>query len=318
MADETPFFIVGSGRCGSTLLRLMLCAHSRIHIPPETWFITDLVRELPLTAPLVPAQVERAVAIMTTNYRWPDMGIPAEDLRRCVRDLDHPMLVDIITLVYHHHLRLHGKQKFGDKTPQYIDIIPQLSILFPGAKFIHLIRDGRDVAISYLDMREARYYQRNFLWTNAMRRRRIYQNSRHADQILEVKYEDLVITPEPTLRKVCAFLGNEFEAEMLAWQHLTELVPERERAIHTKLTDPLRPDAVAVWRRRVSGLECFAMESCLQSYLREIGYQLRFSGIAWRPFLIASGWCLRALAPLLSRAIPYLQRRNCWPRALSV
>src|SRR5579862_7287857 len=50
MAGVTPFFITGCGRSGTTLLRLMLANHSRIHIPAETWFIRSLVAEFSLTA----------------------------------------------------------------------------------------------------------------------------------------------------------------------------------------------------------------------------------------------------------------------------
>jgi Sulfotransferase family len=108
MAGDAPFFIIGSGRCGSTLLRLMLCAHSRIHIPPETWFIADLVHEISSATSLAPAQVDRALAIMINNYRWPDMQIAAEEFRRRAHALAAPKLVDVINLVYHHHLQLHG------------------------------------------------------------------------------------------------------------------------------------------------------------------------------------------------------------------
>jgi Sulfotransferase family len=315
VAEDTPFFIVGSGRCGSTLLRLMLCGHSRIHIPPETWFIADLVRELPLTGALAAAQVDRAVEIMTKNYRWPDMRISAEGLRRWARGLDAPKLVDVVNLVYNFHLDSHGKRRFGDKTPPYINYIPEITTLYPGAKFIHLVRDGRDVAISYMEMEDMRFYDRNFYWTRAMRRRRAYLDSPYAGRILEVKYEDLVSHPEPTLHKLCGFLGEKFEREMLDWQQLTELVPERERPIHGKLAEPLRREAVGVWQRKLTRFECFAMESCLQRDLRSLGYQLRFAGAAWRPLLVAFGWLLALMAPLLVRGIPYLQRRKYLPRA---
>lgn len=296
----------------------MLSGHSRIHIPPETWFIADLARDLPLTGRLTPAQVAHAVAIMTAHYRWPDMQIPAEEFQRWAIALRTPTLVGIINLMYDYQLRLHGKRRFGDKTPPYIHSIPEILTLYPDAKFIHLIRDGRDVAISYVEMESMRCYDPDFYWTLAMRRRRTYLNSSYAGQILEVKYEDLVTSPEPTLRSVCGFLEEEFEPGMLNWQPLTDLVPERERAIHRRLAEPLRQEAIGVWQRKLSRWECFAIESCLQRDLRRLGYPLRFSGTAWRPFLVASGVLISALAPILTRAIPYLQRRNYLPRTLHV
>lgn len=311
MTDNTPFFIVGAGRSGTTLLRLILAGHSRLHIPPETWFVRPLVKELPLTERLSAAQVDRAISLMIDDYRWPDMDITPEELRRRVAALNGPRLVDVVDTVYQHHLVLAGKQRFGDKTPIYIDIIPQLSVLYSGAKFIHLICDGRDVAISNIDLGWDRYYERaNFEWTLAMAKRREYLNSHHASNILDVRYEDLVSDLYATVTRVCDFLGEEFEPGMLDWQHLTTLVPERERHIHGKLGQPVSSDAVAAWRRKLNGPECFAIEACLHRDLRQLGYQLRFSSAAWRPFLQVTGSLLYAAAPLLGRGTRYLKRRN--------
>lgn len=318
MPDDTPFFIVGSGRCGSTLLRLILAGHSRIQIPPETWFIGDLVRELPLWGPISAAQVDRAVDIMTGHFRWPDMQIPAEEFRRSASALAAPRLVDVINLVYQHHLRVHGKQRFGDKTPPYFEIIPELSVLYPGAKFIHLIRDGRDVAISFIENEYSeRYYQRRFDWRRAMRFRRHNNASAHGGRILEVRYEDLVTNLERTVRQICEYLGEEFEPGMLDWHGRADLVPERGRqTLHKGLAEPLQTERIGTWRRKLRPFECFAMEACLQNDLRALGYQLRFAGAAWRPLLVSFGWLLFASAPLLARGIPYLQRRNYLPKRM--
>jgi hypothetical protein len=60
------------------------------------------------------------------------------------------------------------------------------------------------------------------------------------------------------------------------------------------------------------------MESCLQADLRDLGYRLHFANPAWRPVLMVSGWFLYTIEPLLSRAIPYLQRRNYLPATLHI
>ena len=108
---SSPFFIIGSSRSGTTLLRLILCGHSRLYIPPETWFIADLVARFPLDAVLSPAQVCAAVDIMVGHYRWPDQEIPAEDFRAQALALLAPSLVDLIDLPYREHLRRAGKPR---------------------------------------------------------------------------------------------------------------------------------------------------------------------------------------------------------------
>ncbi len=317
--DNTPFFIIGAGRSGTTLLRLILAGHSRLHIPPETRFIRPLVRELPLSGRLNPAQVARAVAIMTADYRWPDMEISAEDLAAMAARLPHPDLAAVIDLVYRRQLERAGKSRSGDKTPIYFEIVPQLATLYPGAKFIHLIRDGRDVAISRIDVDWDRYHERaKFEWTLAMAKRREYQASELSRQILDVRYEDLVRGPQETIQQICAFLGEKFEPAMLDWQHLTTLVPARERHIHGKLGKPMSSDDLGVWRHRLSALECFAIEACLYQDLEPLGYQLRFSGRIWRPLLRAGGVLLPIVGPWLRRGVSFLRRRNMLHRQVYV
>jgi hypothetical protein len=89
-----------------------------------------------------------------------------------------------------------------------------------------------------------------------------------------------------------------------------KLVPEREHRIHTKLSAPIASDATELWRRKLSALECFVIESSLNRELVSLGYPLRFSNPAWRPFQETLRLLLEALAPLLDRGIPALRRRG--------
>ncbi len=313
---EPPFFIVGSSRSGTTLLRLILSGHSRLHVPPETWFIMPLAEQLPLTGTLTPQQVAQAAEIMTGHRRWGDLGIDASEFRAQAAALPQPALTDLLNLVYGHHLRLAGKARFGDKTPLYVGILPQLDTLYPGARYIHLIRDGRDVAISFTDAKWGYSFSREFEWPAAMQLARQHRASALAPRILEVRYEDLVRDTEGTVRRICDFLGETFEPAMLDWQRNIGQVPAHGRHIHRKLERPISQDAIGVWRQKLSALECFAIEASLQRDLRWQGYALRFANPLWRPLLAATGAALHALAPLLDRAVPALQRRRLLPASL--
>ncbi len=318
MSENGPFFIVGSGRSGTTLLRLILASHSRIEIPPETWFLLPLVERLPLTTPLTPAQVEQAVAIITSNYRWPDMGIEAGAFAGWARALPAPRLADVMGLIYDHHLRLSDKPRFGDKTPPYIAILPQLSEVYPDAKFIHLIRDGRDVAMSFLDAHFAgAAWAADFEWTRAVRLGLAGRGSPLAERILDVRYEDLVLDLEPTVRRICAFLGEAFEPAMLCWREaIDRKVPMRERVIHKSLSRPVSAEAVNAWRSRLSLAEQFATECCIQPELAALGYELRFRARAWRPALGLGRVLLPRIGPQLRRVIQGLRRRGLLERQI--
>lgn len=309
MADHAPFFIIGAGRSGTTLLRLILTGHSRLHIPPETWFLQPLVQELPLAGALTPAQRERAIEIMVRHERWPDLAMGEGDLRRLAGALDRPALVDLIDIVYRLMLAQSGKARIGDKTPHYFAIVPELRTLYPSAKFIHLIRDGRDVAMSWIDAGWERYYEHGFTWPRAMA-----TLATEAGHVLAVHYEDLIQRPDATLRRICEFLGEAFEPDMLHWQTRTDLVADRDRHLHARLQHPMSRDAVAVWRRRLSGMECFAMEACLHQQLLSAGYHLRFAARGWLPLFRLTAGALRAAAPLLRRGVPWLRKAGLLPR----
>jgi hypothetical protein len=313
MADEAPFFVIGAGRSGTTLLRLILTGHSRLHIPPETWFLQPLVRDFPLSGTLTQPQVERAIQTMVRHQRWPDLALSEDKLRRQAAALAQPRLVELIDLVYRHLRNASGKPRLGDKTPHYFAIVPDLATLYPAAKFIHLVRDGRDVAISWIDAGWERYYEPGFEWPAAMACLR-RDSAAYPGRVLEVRYEDLVREPEHVARCICDFLGEAFEQGMLDWRERTEMVASRDRHLHTRLQQPLSDDAVAVWRDRLSPVECLAIEACLHRELALHGYGLRFSAPGWAPLFRLVAGALRALAPLLRRGIPYLQKRGMLPR----
>jgi Sulfotransferase family len=314
MAEQAPFFIVGAGRSGTTLLRLILTGHSRLHIPPETWFLRDLVRQFPLTGALTQPQRERVAAVMVGHERWPDLGVDADDVTRAVvAQAAGAGLREAIQLVYARLLEKSSKQRVGDKTPHYFEILPELATLFPDARFIYLVRDGRDVAMSWIDAGWQRYYEPGFEWPQAMACLRRDQRT-YPDRVLEVRYEDLVRRAEDTVRRICDFLGEDFEPAMLDWRGRVDQVAARDRHLHGRLMQPLSDDAVAAWRRRLSAVECFGMEAWLHRALREGGYALRFDARGWTPaFRVVAGG-LRVLAPVLRRGIPYLQRRGILPR----
>ena len=315
MADTAPFFIIGAGRSGTTLLRLIMTGHSRLHIPPETWFLRPLVQEFPLTGALTQEQRERAIEMMVRHERWPDMEISADELHLRAGLLRHPTLADLINIVYRRCLSVAGKPRLGDKTPHYFAIVPQLVTLYPTAKFIHLLRDGHDVAMSWIDAGWERYYEPGFEWPAAVAQVVCYRTA-YPDRIFEVRYEALMREPEAVVRGICAFLDEPFEPAMLEWQQRADLVAPRDRHLHTRLPQPLSEGAVAMWQHRLSAAECFAIEACLYRELLQSGYDLRFGACGWHPLFRLTGTMLRGLAPLLRRGIPYLQRRGMLRRTV--
>jgi hypothetical protein len=302
-----PFFIVGSSRSGSTLLRLMLASHSRIAIPSETWYLTALVEGFPCDRPLQGNEITDAIAVMTNHYTWPDMGLDAAEVRGRVANLGTVRLRDLVEVVYRWHMEVEGKSRWGDKTPGYIEIVPWLAVLFGDAKFIHLIRDGRDVAKSFA---RAGWHGPWMLgltreWSRAIELDAKLGKTQLKERVLRVLYEDLVLEPEATLRKICAFIDESFEAQMLQWQDKVDnAVPVRDKAFHAGLGRELNPADISRWKREMTAWEIFIAEALIGAQLGYCGYELRYRSRLWSPLLALTRIYCRTVLPVVG-----LQRR---------
>jgi hypothetical protein len=305
-ATIAPFFIVGSGRSGSTLLRMMLVSHSRLTIPSETWYLVPLVKRFRIDQPLNVDEVERAVSIITSDYRWPDMKLDAQTFQHAVSTLRKPYLHDLAEIVYRWHMESEGKARWGDKTPVYIEILPQLARMFPDSRFIHLVRDGRDVAKSFQATGWVTrwLYDNTREWTRALQLHWRWMRSELRDRILLVRYEDLVLDTETTLREICRFIGEEFEPQMLSWEQTVEQqLSARDVPYHGKLKLRIGSEGVARWKREMSARETFVAEAFMGSHLARLGYELRYSGPLWAPAFAITRLCCRTTTPALELAV---------------
>lgn len=302
--NAAPFFIVGSGRSGTTLLRMILSSHSRLSIPPETYYLAPLLDQLPVDRELTSAEVAHSINIMTGHYRWPDMGMDAGELAREGGALVNPKLRDIVEIVYAKHLVREGKVRWGDKTPPYIRIVPRLAAMFPDARFIHLLRDGRDVAKSFQSVGwyGPRLHKNMVEWSGAMELDRRWRNSALADQFLVVRYEDLVRQTQKTTQEICAFLGEDFEPQMLGWEEKVDrLVPQRELYIHEKLKRKPNQADIERWRHEMSAWEKFVSEAFMGKDLTRAGYECGYRGSMWAPVFLLTRWYCRFALPVLGR-----------------
>lgn len=283
------------------MLRLMLASHSRIDVPPETGFLAPLVRRFTLDRPLTPGEVERVVSLITSHDKWVDMKLDAGEFRRKVGQLTRPYLRDLVGAFYRCHKEAEGKARWGDKTPSYIEIVPQLASMYPGARFIHVVRDGRDVARSVLarDWAGSRWLHDNTReWSRAIEFHWRWARSAHPDRMLLVHYEDLVLDTETALRRICRFIGEEFETQMLSWQRTVDVqVSPRERNQHTKLKLTIGAEGIACWKREMSAREMFISEAFMGANLRRLGYELRYPSPHWAPVFALTRLACRTFLP---------------------
>jgi len=307
-----PFFIVGSGRSGSTLLRMILSSHSRIFIPPETWYILPLVEEIPLTSPLNSREVKKATDIIISHYRWVDIPMTDKEFLQAVEKSGSLTLRGLLDLIYGHCVSLYQKQRWGDKTPVYIKILPQLSVLYPEAKFIYLLRDGHDVAKSFYDVGwYSPFISESVIeWKEAASLYIRHKTSSLADKILEIRYEDFVRNMEKEVKSICRFLNEEYQPSMLQWQsNIKDYIPSREAHIHKKLYRQPQEDDAFRWKREMSKRHVLIIESHIHGELTGIGYYLKYKDAFWRPlFFLVRLICrilvaMRRFASIFRRAV---------------
>jgi len=152
VSDAPPIFVVGCPRSGTTLLRLMLDAHPTLAIPPESHFIPLVARVRSRYDQPSGFDAEHMAADVMRGLRFRDWHLSDDAVRAAIRERRPTTLASAIECVFVAYADAHGKTRWGDKTPGYSIELPLISELFPEAVFVHLIRDGRNVALSLMEV----------------------------------------------------------------------------------------------------------------------------------------------------------------------
>ena len=241
---KQPFFLVGAERSGTTLLRLMLSHHPEIECAPEFEFL-----------------VER----MPDDEGWPDLETYREWLTtnrvflphelRVDRALDYPALMRSFVDQY---CDRSGKPIRGATCHLHFE---RLERIWPEARYVHLLRDGRDVARSCIAMGwEGNVWYGADRWIVAVETWAELCRRVPADRRIEIRYEDVITDPEAVLARVCAFLGTAFDPKMMDYQ---------ANSTYSR-PDPAR---IGQWSRSLSSADLALLEARIGGLLRENGYE---------------------------------------------
>lgn len=279
-------FIVGVGRSGTTLLRLMLDAHAELAIPPETHFIPALLA-LRSEGDLLRREF---ADIVTHVHSWPDFHISVETLGQALEAIRPFDVASGLRCFYRLYASRFCKPRWGDKTPIYSRHLCAIQQTLPEARFIHVIRDGRDVALSLRALwfgpgNDLEAQARDWVW----RIRDTRQEAQSCNHYLEIRYETLVSEPRRVLERVCDFLELHYDPAMenyhlTASARLEELldrydidgrvtVPkERRREIHTMTHLLPQTSRIGRWRTEMVNDERRRFEAIAGDMLRDLGY----------------------------------------------
>ncbi|MDA8382462.1 MAG: sulfotransferase [Betaproteobacteria bacterium] len=272
-----PFFIVGFQRSGTTLLRMMLNAHPALAIPHDSGELWASYWEAAHNALGSEQAVRGFMERLARDARiraW-KTDLPGAMLFAPPLPTDFAGVMRRFHGVYAH---LQGKPRWGDKNTGSLVELDRLNALFPSSRFIHLVRDGRDCALSHLS-KEYVYGYPNVLrvaheWREQVGLCRKMGAMLPATRYMEVRYEDLVQAPPACLAQVCAFLGIAYAPEMLDYTgQVKRFVPEEKRGLWPLLDKPPMASNVAKWRRHMRAADRAVFERHAGSLLHELGYE---------------------------------------------
>jgi Sulfotransferase family len=270
---DLPFFIVGCPRSGTTLLRWMLEEHPRLAIPPESHWVVDLVS---WDAPWTPARQEGALREILSHRKYRHWWLTDERVKCTVARRRPSSYAELVTSIYTAFAEREGKLRWGDKTPENVRQMDLLAGLFPDATFIHIIRDGREVAASLAEQAWSRGGVVNGArwWCECVSAGRAAGARLDPERYFELRLENLAHEPEENLRQVCSVLGETYDAKLLQYpRRIFETEPWRteDRRSHRHLDKPPTP-GLRDWTTDLSRRQQNTVQKICAPLLEELGY----------------------------------------------
>ena len=270
-----PFF-VGCGRSGTTLFRAIFDSHPDLSIPGESHFIVHLLPNRHRYETTMGFDAEAFLADLLPHPRFRLWRLADEEVRAALGADPPSTLGEAIRTIFGLYAASQGKARYGDKTPGYVSHLSSLAALFPEARFVHIVRDGRDVALSYLDVS----FGPESVERAAIHWKRVVERGREAgrrlgpDRYVEVRYEDLLDDPHAAVSALCAFIELEFHPDMLRYTDRAADVasgsafPEAHGRLALPPTKGLRD-----WRTQMTRKDVTAFELLAGDLLAELGYE---------------------------------------------
>ena len=306
--DEVPFFIIGSPRSGTSLSSRMLNEHPGLGVPFETTIVEVFHDMAAAYGPLDDRDNRRR--LVTDILAYPTMRDcrPRVTVAQAMAAIAADGIAGVMDGILEAWAEQQGKRRWGEKTPSNAFHFDTLTDWFPEAKFVHIIRDGRDVASSFV----AAPFGPKTLFTAAERWQRhvcVCQEigrSLPSDRYLELRYEDLLDRPEEELRRVCAFLAEPFDAAMLHYFERPTHYPTDEanaRNLGRRVIEANKQK----WRRTMTSREIEVVEAAVAPTLRLLGYG---TVTDQRPIGRLEKFYRTHLEPLPYRALSMLRNRR--------
>lgn len=288
MTSDRPIFVVGCPRSGTTMLSLMIHAHPRLAMPPETRFLIKTWRKREKFGDLSTPEQRLALAksCVRTGSKIRDLGLdPDETVEKILAG--PPTIGSAFGIIFKEFADRHGKARWGDKRPAYYQEVDVLLRLFPDAQIVHIVRDGRSNVAS---LKRMPWWPFDSIGSMAAWSMAEYCAQRNLKRLPKdtfhlVRYESLVADPRTVLGELCDFLGEDFHEAMLDPSEVSDVVPERKHW-HENLKSGVSTAQVESWRKGLEAWELGLMETVLRRKLKRYDYPISGAGARPSPSLV--------------------------------
>jgi len=277
-------FMIGTQRSGSNLLRLMVNQAPDIAAPHPPHILERFAPLLPIYGDLAVEGnfvrlIDDVVRMVEVNPVPWGVSFDRADIRRQCRDNS---LVAVFGAVMDRMAEAHGKPYWMCKSLANVHFLPEIERYFgEEARYLYLHRDGRDVCLSFMKavVGEKTAFHIGRQWHQEQQLALRCGQSVPAAQYMSLSYEALTGDPEPSLRKLCAWLGIEFEAGMLVFHSSDEA---NRTAASGKMWENVRKPVMAdnsrKWLKGMTQDQIIDFESVAGESLTALGYSLEFVG----------------------------------------
>ena len=275
-------FIVGCARSGTTLLRRIVNAHGQIAIMPESHWIDVFFEERTGLTPegmVTPALIDH----LLEHRKFARLHFDRPMLLSLLQSGQPVSYADFVARIFELYGKREGKSLVGDKTPAYVRRLHQLHALWPAARFVHLIRDGRDVCLSMAKWKTAHVkkpgifttWKDDSVSTTALWWELNVRSGQQAGHSLgpklyyELRYESLLCNPAEECAALCTFLGLPYDDAMLRFHEGRTKTNPGLDAKHAWL--PITP-GLRNWRSQMPTEDVERFEAATGDLLDELGY----------------------------------------------
>jgi hypothetical protein len=260
-----PIFIVGVGRSGTSLLQGMLNSHQEIAFPPETHFIRNYLSKVHSI------EFESLKEKILNDENLLKLGISLSDVFRISNSLD-----DFYKNLLIEYKKESGAKFIGDKDPKNIEYLKLIHSVFPNAIVIHIYRDPRAVIASRMI---AKWSKNRPFWQHILAYKSQISYGQKIGKTLfsnyiEVKYEDLLMSPEEELKKICNVINVKFELDMINFfQNSNEIVQGKEREWKENIFKPIMIENINKWKLSLSKRQIEVIELLLSNEMNQFNYK---------------------------------------------